>query len=61
MSIKQVIFRFGSVPQVFPPGMDTPGFEVENRTKPPETKAIEGNETTHRPGQGMPMKGDGGL
>jgi 3-dehydrosphinganine reductase len=38
-----------AVQQVFPPGMDTPGFEVENRTKPPETKAIEGNETTHRP------------
>jgi 3-dehydrosphinganine reductase len=37
------------VQQVFPPGMDTPGFEVENRTKPPETKAIEANETTHRP------------
>ena len=35
--------------QVYPPGMDTPGFEVENKTKPGETKAIEEGETTHKP------------
>lgn len=29
--------------------VDTPGFEVENRTKPAETKAIESFETTYKP------------
>jgi 3-dehydrosphinganine reductase len=28
---------------VYPPNMDTPGLENENKTKPPETKALEGN------------------
>mmetsp|Transcript_36323 Transcript_36323/g.65033 ORF Transcript_36323/g.65033 Transcript_36323/m.65033 type:complete len:297 (-) Transcript_36323:680-1570(-) len=37
------------VQQVYPPGMDTPGFLIENQTKPEETKAIEAGEVTHQP------------
>lgn len=35
----------------YPGNMDTPGFEVENRTKPAEAKAIEADETLYTPGQ----------
>ena len=38
-----------SVHSVYPPNMDTVGFEIENRTKPPATKAIEQGEPTHDP------------
>ena len=34
---------------VFPPNMDTPGFEIENKTKPAVAKAIEAGEPTHDP------------
>jgi len=34
---------------VYPPNMDTPGFAVENRTKPAATRAIEAGEPTHAP------------
>lgn len=35
----------------YPGNMDTPGFEVENRTKPSEAKAIEADETLYTPDQ----------
>lgn len=37
------------VHSAYPPNMDTPGFEIEERTKPKETKAIESFETTYKP------------
>ncbi|KAJ1444520.1 hypothetical protein M885DRAFT_552716 [Pelagophyceae sp. CCMP2097] len=38
-----------AVHSVYPPNMDTPGFAVENRSKPAATKAIEEGEPTHDP------------
>jgi len=37
------------VSQTYPPNMATPGYEVENRTKPTECKSIESGETTYQP------------
>lgn len=39
-----------TVHQAYPGNMNTPGYEVENQTKPPETKAIEAGETLYEPG-----------
>ncbi len=36
-------FQNIGVSVVYPPNMNTPGLENENKTKPPETKALEGN------------------
>ena len=38
-----------AVHSVYPPNMDTPGFAVENLTKPKATVAIEAGEPTHDP------------
>ena len=38
-----------TVTLAYPPTTDTPGLETENRTKPPETWAIEGTSHTYKP------------